>query len=69
MTDSPPAPAHGATSGRSELDGLREHGRDKGLTIRRTSIGGYRYTVTDGVTTPRFVTDAADAQRVIDEEF
>jgi hypothetical protein len=68
MTDSHTAAARDATGG-SELDRLREANLGKGLTIKRTSIGGYRYTVTDGVSTPRFVTDAADAQRVIDEDF
>ncbi|HEY6493296.1 MAG TPA: hypothetical protein VIZ43_08490 [Trebonia sp.] len=69
MTDSPTAAVPDATSGETELDRLRRIGLAKGLTIRRTSIGGYRYTITDGVTTPRFVTDADDAQRVISEEF
>jgi hypothetical protein len=68
MTEPAPAAAPDATGGGSELDRLREANRGKGLTIQHSSIGGYRYKVIRGSTT-RFVTDAQDAQAVIDRDF
>ena len=68
MNDSAPASAPDATGGRSELDRLREANRGKGLLIERSSIGGYAYKVIRGTTT-RHCTDAADAQRVINQDF
>ena len=67
MNDSPPAAAPDAT-GDPDLAALRARNHGLGLTIQYSSIGGYRYKVIRGSTT-RFVTDAADAQAVIDRDF
>jgi hypothetical protein len=68
MTEPAPVAAPDATGADPELAALRDRNRGMGLTIQHSSIGGYRYKVIRGSTT-RFVTDAADAQAVIDRDF